>query len=70
MDPEGIAWRTPHAYVCDVHTDDYAVAEFIRENAEETHCDYCARTGENDGLHWPHFDALKWPHLSRLLVSG
>ena len=25
---------------------------------------------ENDGLHWPHFDALKWPHLRRLLVSG
>ena len=25
---------------------------------------------ENDGLHWPHFDALKWPHPRRLLVSA
>lgn len=53
MDPDDIAFRTRHAYICDDHTEDPAVAAFIRRHARGTYCDYCDRTSTDDPIAAP-----------------
>jgi len=35
-------------FVCDECFDDYALKEFIRQNAEEAYCDYCERSLDSE----------------------